>query len=145
MGMMMRSSFLKFTMSFGERRKARWRQCSRFAHRRVAKSWNRRRSVATPSRTAFCPPRYNSGMAKSTIRPATAGDLPEINAIYNHFVLASTCTYQTEPETAEARAAWLQAHGDRYPITVAERDGEIVGWASLSRFHVRAAYGKTVE
>ena len=84
-------------------------------------------------------------MAESTIRPATAGDLPEINAIYNHFVLASTCTYQTEPETAEARAAWLQAHGDRYPITVAERDGEIVGWASLSRFHVRAAYGKTVE
>lgn len=80
-----------------------------------------------------------------TIRPATAADLTAINAIYNHYVLHSTCTYQTEPETAEARAAWFAGHGPSHPITVAERAGEIVGWGSLSRFHPRAAYGRTVE
>ena len=37
------------------------------------------------------------------IRPATVDDLPPINDIYNHYVLHSTCTYQTEPETMEGR------------------------------------------
>jgi carbon storage regulator CsrA len=80
-----------------------------------------------------------------TIRPAAEADLPAINAIYNHFVLHSTCTYQEEPSTAEERAAWFAGHGPKHPITVAERDGEVVGWGSLSRFHPRSAYGHTVE
>lgn len=80
-----------------------------------------------------------------TIRLATAADLPEINAIYNHFVLCSTCTYQLEPSTAEERAQWFEAHGEEHPATVAVVDGRIVGWGSLSRFHARAAYNRTVE
>lgn len=81
------------------------------------------------------------------IRPATAGDLPAINSIYNHFVLHSTCTYQEVPSTAEERAAWLAAHGPEHPVTVAERvsGGEVIGWGSLSRFHARSAYRRTVE
>lgn len=84
-------------------------------------------------------------MAPIPIRLAVVADLAAINAIYNHFVLYSTCTYQEEPSTAEERAAWFAAHGPTHPITVAERDGEIVGWGSLSRFHPRSAYGRTVE
>ena len=79
------------------------------------------------------------------VRPATAADLPAINSIYNHFVLSSTCTYQEEPSTAEERAEWLAAHGPQHPVTVAERGGEVVGWGSLSKFHPRSAYGRTVE
>ena len=84
-------------------------------------------------------------MADLTLRLATAADLPAINDIYNHFVLHSTCTYQTEPETAEARAAWFARHGPLHPVTVAERAGAIVAWGSLSPFHARAAYRHTVE
>jgi L-amino acid N-acyltransferase len=84
-------------------------------------------------------------MAATTIRLARVEDLPAINAIYNHYVLHSTCTYQEEPSTAEERAAWFAAHGPKHPITVAERDGQVVGWGSLSRFHPRSAYGRTVE
>lgn len=79
------------------------------------------------------------------IRLATPDDRGDINAIYNHYVQYSTCTYQTEPETAEARAAWFGAHGPTHPITVAVRGEQVVGWGSLSRFHPRAAYGRTVE
>ena len=79
------------------------------------------------------------------IRLANESDLPAINAIYNHFVLHSTCTYQEVPSTAEERAAWFAAHGPAHPVTVAERDGEVLGWGSLSRFHPRSAYGRTVE
>ncbi len=80
-----------------------------------------------------------------TIRLATADDLPAINAIYNHFVLCSTCTYREEPETMEDRVAWFDHHGPKHPITVVELDGEIVGWGSLSPYHSRCAYRNTVE
>ncbi len=79
------------------------------------------------------------------IRPATAADLDAINAIYNHYVHSSTCTYQTEPETAEDRRAWFDRHGPKHPVVVAETAGEVLGWGSLSPFHARAAYGQTVE
>jgi phosphinothricin acetyltransferase len=80
------------------------------------------------------------------IRLAIGDDLPAINDIYNHYVTHSTCTYQTEPETIEARRTWFAAHGPSHPLTVAIDDaGVIVGWGSLSRFHPRAAYGRTVE
>jgi phosphinothricin acetyltransferase len=80
------------------------------------------------------------------IRLATADDLCAINDIYNHYVVHSTCTYQTEPETLDARRAWFAAHGPLHPVTVATDDaGRVLGWGSLSPFHKRAAYGRTVE
>ena len=79
------------------------------------------------------------------IRPATAKDLPAINDIYNHYVLHSTCTYQEEPSTMDERSAWFKAHGPHHPVTVATEFGEVVGWASISKFHQRSAYGRTVE
>ena len=48
-----------------------------------------------------------------TIRLATSADLPAINDIYNHYVHHSTCTYQLEPETLEARMAWFEHDGSR--------------------------------
>lgn len=80
-----------------------------------------------------------------SVRPATATDLPAINAIYNYYVSRSTCTYQEEPSTDAERAAWFAAHGSQHPVTVAEAGGEVVGWASLSPFHARSAYRRTVE
>ena len=80
-----------------------------------------------------------------TIRIARPDDLPAINAIYNHYVLGSTCTYQAEPSTDQERRQWYDVHDELHPITVAEVDGQVVGWGSLSRFHPRAAYDQTVE
>ena len=84
-------------------------------------------------------------MSDIIIRLATAADLPGVNAIYNHYVLTSTCTYQLEPETEADRMKWFQAHGERHPATVAELAGEVVGWASLSPHKARAGYARTVE
>ena len=81
----------------------------------------------------------------ATIRDATADDLCAINDIYNHYVLNSTCTYQEEPEPLESRRQWFQHHGERHPVTVAEIDGKVVGWGSLSPYHLRSAYRHTVE
>ena len=85
-------------------------------------------------------------MTSPNIRLATEADIPAINDIYNYYVHRSTCTYQLEPEPLDGRQAWFAAHPpDKYPVTVAESDGQILGWGSLSRFRDRAAYDGTVE
>jgi|SRR5579859_1547753 len=80
-----------------------------------------------------------------TIRPATESDLVVINDIYNHYVLHSTCTYQEEPELLDARQQWFSRHSDKHPVIVAEAGGQMVGWGSLSAYHPRSAYRRTVE
>jgi phosphinothricin acetyltransferase len=79
------------------------------------------------------------------IRLARESDLLAINDIYNWYVPRSTCTYQEVDETMEDRRAWFDQHGARYPITVAERNGEILGWGALSDYRGRSAYRFTCE
>lgn len=72
--------------------------------------------------------------------------LPGITAIYNHAVLNSTATFDTEPKSLEDRRTWLAGHGEDLPILVAlDEAGEVAGWASLSPYSDRLAYRHTVE
>jgi phosphinothricin acetyltransferase len=80
-----------------------------------------------------------------TLRLATSADLSAINDIYNHYVINSTCTYQTVPSTEQERAEWFAAHGPKHPVIVAVEDGAVIGWGSLSRFHPRQAYENSIE
>lgn len=80
-----------------------------------------------------------------TLRDARADDLPRIRAIYNHEVLTSTATYDTTPRTEAEQAAWFRHHGGAHPVYVAEADGAVIAWASLSPWSDRAAYGGSVE
>jgi phosphinothricin acetyltransferase len=79
------------------------------------------------------------------VRPATQDDLPAVNAIFNHYVLHSTCIWVSEPETPEGRQTWLAAHDEHHPVTVVEEGGVVVGWASLSAFNSRSGWRHTVE
>ena len=63
-------------------------------------------------------------------RIATAADAEAIAAIYNQGIADRIATFETEPRTAEQIAALLADKGDRYPTVVAERDGQLVAWAS---------------
>jgi L-amino acid N-acyltransferase len=80
-----------------------------------------------------------------TIRDAKPSDLAAINSIYNYYVPKSDCTMDLEPIALESRKLWFLDHGPEYPVIVAERDGEVLGWASLSKYRPRAAYRPTVE
>jgi L-amino acid N-acyltransferase len=79
------------------------------------------------------------------VRAANESDLIVINDIYNHYVAHSTCTYQEEPELLDGRRRWFSHHGEKHPVIVAEADGQVVGWGSLSAYHPRSAYRHTVE
>jgi len=79
------------------------------------------------------------------VRLATVDDLEAISDIYNYYVLNSTCTYQLETEALEDRRRWFNVRTSVHPVVVAESDGKIVGWGSLSPWNPRAGYAKTVE
>ncbi len=84
-------------------------------------------------------------MSEFAIRPATANDLDAIRALYNHYVTHSTCTYQIELETAAERAAWFRDRSELHPVTVAEREGVVIGWAALSPWKSRCGYARSAE
>jgi phosphinothricin acetyltransferase len=79
------------------------------------------------------------------VRPAVMDDAAGIAAIRNHYILCSDCTMQTVPVTVEEERAWLEVHGDAFPVLVAEIGRDIVGYASLSSYRPRPAYARTVE
>jgi phosphinothricin acetyltransferase len=79
------------------------------------------------------------------IRDATAADLDAINAIFNHYVLNSTCTFAEDPLTAEQRREWWREHAGRFPVLALHEDLDLLGWACLSPFRPLSAYRNTAE
>lgn len=79
------------------------------------------------------------------IRDAAQKDLHEILFIYNEAIEKTVATFDTEPRSFEKQQAWFKDHGPSHPVIVAEQDGKVIGWASLSRWSDRAAYDGTVE
>ena len=80
-----------------------------------------------------------------SIRKSVESDLETIVEIYNQAILTTVATFDTEPKTADQQRAWFLTHGDRSPLLVAEDDGCVVAWASLSRWSDRCAYIDTAE
>jgi L-amino acid N-acyltransferase YncA len=80
-----------------------------------------------------------------SIRPATISDVPVITDIYNHAILHSTATFDTEIKTLDDRIKWFNDHQPTHPVLVAEVDGKVIGFASLSRWSERCAYDGTAE
>lgn len=79
------------------------------------------------------------------IRDIEPADLAAIFAIYNHEVLHDTSTFDTVPRRLGTDDGWLLEREPRYPVLVALRDGEVVGWGSISQWSPRGAYARTGE
>lgn len=79
------------------------------------------------------------------IRKATLDDLAAITEIYNQAILRTTATFDTEPKSLDEQKVWFESHGLKYPVIVAEEDGKVIGWASLSKWSDRCAYSDTAE
>jgi L-amino acid N-acyltransferase YncA len=82
-----------------------------------------------------------------SIRPATHGDVPAIQAIYAHHVLTGTGTFEIDPpDEADiaARMAKVAARGWPWLVGV-DTVGDVNGYAYAGPFRERAAYDATVE
>ena len=79
------------------------------------------------------------------VRDAIRSDLRALLDIYNNAVLTSTSTFDLEPLTLGQRAKWLSEHGRMHPLVVAESNGLVVGYASLSPFRDKPGHSKSAE
>jgi len=84
--------------------------------------------------------------ARWLIRPSTEADLPAITSIYGDAVLHGTGTFELEPpsqaEMANRRQGVL---GNGLPWLVAERAGQVLGYAYANHFRPRKAYRFCLE
>jgi phosphinothricin acetyltransferase len=79
------------------------------------------------------------------IRAAERRDAEGIRTVYNHYVNESTALFDMVPRTLDEQVQWIDEHSGVHPALVAELDGRIVGFGSLSSFRPRPAYSTTVE
>lgn len=86
-------------------------------------------------------------MSRFAIRAATLDDLPALTAIYNHYIVNTTITFDVRPFTPDERRAWFEDHhgAGRHRLLVASDGDRCVGYASSSRWRPKAAYDTTVE
>jgi L-amino acid N-acyltransferase YncA len=99
------------------------------------------------------PPHEKSSSASSPcrldaliVRDAREADIAAVHTIYDHHVRCGLATFEEVPPSREellARLAAALAAG--LPYLVAERHGEVVGYAYASAYRSRPAYRYTVE
>lgn len=77
------------------------------------------------------------------IRSATSADATAIAAIYNHYVLNTSVTFEEEAVQMVERIAQVKADG--LPWLVLEQSGEVLGYAYATKWRVRSAYRFSVE
>jgi L-amino acid N-acyltransferase YncA len=88
----------------------------------------------------------NKSTGEHMIRDAEARDAAAVAAIYGHYVLTTTISFEEVPPAAEEMARRIQvAQESRLPWLVAELDGRVVGYAYASKWKERSAYRFSVE
>ncbi len=78
---------------------------------------------------------------------AGPGDYARIVDIYNHYVLNSPATFDTQPFSVGERATWFAQFADSgpYQLLVARSEDGLLGYAYAFRFNPRPAYDISVE
>lgn len=80
------------------------------------------------------------------IRPATAGDMTRVQAIYARHVLHGTASFEEiPPDLAEMRRRRDVVLAAGLPYLVAEHDGVLTGYAYAGLYRSRTAYRHTAE
>lgn len=81
-----------------------------------------------------------------TIRDAAEADLPGIMDIYNDAVANTTAIWNEAVVDLENRRAWFTARRERgFPVLVAVRGRQVLGYASYGDWHAFDGYRHTVE
>ena len=79
------------------------------------------------------------------IRLATIKDAKGVSEIYNHYILNEIATLEEEILSPEIMGERMANYLSKFPWTVFEMDGKIVGYAYASQWKARIGYKHTVE
>ena len=75
------------------------------------------------------------------------GDLADLVKIYNHYVENTPFTFDTTTFSMQDRIGWFASFSEDgiHRLVVAEREGQVLGYASSAPFKQRPAYDTSVE
>jgi L-amino acid N-acyltransferase YncA len=79
------------------------------------------------------------------LRAAQPADAAAIAMIYTQGIEERIATFETEPRTTADMLAYLAEREGRYPVVVAEVDGQVVAWAGCGSYRARECYAGVVE
>lgn len=80
------------------------------------------------------------------LRDATPDDVPAIHAIYAHHVEHGRASFEEViPSVDDMRLRYGEVLKKHLPYIVAERDGEVLGYAYASSYRARSAYRFAIE
>ncbi len=79
------------------------------------------------------------------IRTAEKQDVKRLVEIYSYYVENTDITFEYETPSEEEFEGRIQKILEKYPYLVAEKDGQILGYAYAAPFKTRAAYDWAVE
>jgi phosphinothricin acetyltransferase len=79
------------------------------------------------------------------VRQAGPADAQALADIYNPYVRESTATFELDPVGARTMAERMAASPEGLGWFVSDVAGQVVGYASVSRWKPRGAYARTVE
>jgi phosphinothricin acetyltransferase len=88
----------------------------------------------------------NNARRAGMIRDAEPGDAQAVAAIYSHYVLTTTISFEEVAPAAPEMAGRIQAvQTAGLPWLVTELDGKVVGYAYATKWKERSAYRFSVE
>ena len=95
----------------------------------------------------MCPPQTPGTTPVPRVRDAGVADLPAVAAIYTHYVLRTTITFNTEVRTPRE---WQERYetnvaAGRHHLLVAEVSGAVAGFVETQPFRPKPAYDRSVE
>lgn len=80
------------------------------------------------------------------VRPALAADMAAVQAIYGHHVRHGLASFEDDPPSLEeVTRRWREIVDRDLPYVVAERAGEVLGYAYAGPYRSRPAYRYTLE
>lgn len=79
------------------------------------------------------------------IRPVTPHDAAAIAALYNHYVLHTTASFEEEAVPVEAMRRRIEETAARWPYLVWEEQGRVAGYCYAHPWKARPAYRHTLE
>lgn len=80
------------------------------------------------------------------VRPATAEDMAQVQAIYSYYVTRTAASFEEEvPSVAEMQRRRAEVLARGLPYLVAEEDGEVLGYTYAGPWRPRSAYRYTLE
>jgi phosphinothricin acetyltransferase len=85
--------------------------------------------------------------ADAKVRAATADDLEALNDIYNEYAVTTHYTFDVEPMGLDTRGEWFSHYETtgRHRVVVAVTGGQVIGYATSSKFRSKPAYETSVE